>query len=276
MVKFCKKKELIKMKFPKHYGKCRICGEEKQLTYEHVPPEKAYNSNTIVEYSFEQVINMIGDEKRLPWDYSGIKGKYNQKASGGYYLCKDCNNNTGSWYIEEYVAFVNTIGAMIAKESFEERKYYNFTIKDLYPLRIFKAIVTMICDTNHNCLGDIRLRNFLLDKESNDFDTNKYQIYAYLVTPNSMRCTGFVVEKITNITEFVKLSEVAHFPFGFTMYIDKPKDFNAFGVNITSLVDHNYNDKGDITFEGMPYVRLNSKLPIDYRTREEFEKCIDK
>lgn len=240
-----------------------------------MPPQKAYNSHTVVEYSFDQVINMISDSNRLPWDYSGLKGKYNQKGGGGYFLCRDCNNNTGSWYMEEYVIFANTIGSMIQKEKFKVRALYDFTLCDVYPLKIFKAIITLMCDTNHNCLGDDKLRSFLLDKESNDFDTEKYQVYAYLVTPNSHRITGYTVEAFINSPKIVKFSEVAHYPIGLTMYIDKPKEFHPFGVNITSLVNKNYDEKFNINFQGMPYVELNSPLPIDYRTKKEMLQCIE-
>lgn len=262
------------MKIPKHYGKCRICGKETVLTYEHVPPKRAYNSNTVVEYSLNQMISLIADNERMPWDYSGIKGKYNQKGGGGYYLCRDCNNNTGSWYMDEYVIFANTLGSMIQKEKFKDRSVYDFTLFNLSPLKIFKAVITLMCDTNQNCLGDDRLRAFVLDKDSNDFDSDKYQVYAYLVTPNSTRITGYSVEALLHSSEFVGFSEVAHYPIGFTMYVDKPNDFQPFGVNITSLVNHKYDEKCSISFLGMPYIQLNSLLPIDFRTKDEILKCI--
>ena len=41
---------------PKHFGKCRLCGKECVLTYEHVPPRNAFNSHTVIEYSFEDTI----------------------------------------------------------------------------------------------------------------------------------------------------------------------------------------------------------------------------
>ena len=262
------------MKLPKHYGKCRICGKDAVLTYEHVPPKNAFNSHTVVEYSFDQVINMIGDSKRLPSDYSEIKGKYNQKGGGGYILCHSCNNNTGSWYMNEYVTFVNTLSDMIQKEGFKEETLYGFTLENLHPLRIFKAIITMMCDTNQDCLGDNNLREFLLNKESNNFDSEKYQVYAYLVTPRSNRVTGRIVLGIKNCAEPVLLSEVSHYPIGFAMYIDKPKDFEPFGVNINSLVHHTYEEKCNLVFPCMPYVNLHSKFPVDHITKDEMLKYV--
>lgn len=263
------------MKFPKHYGKCRICGKETVLTYEHVPPQKAFNSNTVVEYSYRQIIDIITDRQRMPWDYSGIRGKYNQKGGGGYYLCKECNNNTGSWYMEEYTIFVNTLGYLIQKEKFKVNESYDFTLFDLSPLKIFKGIITLMCDTNNNCLGDERLRSFLLDKESNDFDTEKYQVYAYLVTPNSNRITGLVAEAQLNTSNIICFSEVVHYPIGFTMYIDKPYNFKPFGFDVTSLVNHKYDDKCNLFFSCVPYIQLSSLLPRDYRTKDELLKCIN-
>jgi hypothetical protein len=263
------------MKRPKHYDSCRICGKDAVLTYEHVPPKNAFNSHTVVEYSFDQVINMMGDSKRMPWDHSGIKGKYNQKGSGGYYLCRDCNNNTGSWYIEEYVKFANTLSSMIQTEKIKIGEYVSFTLFDLYPLRIFKAIITLICDTNRMCcLGDNRIQEFLLDKENNDFDTDKYQVYACLVAPGSMRVTGKTAELITYLSEPVILSEVSHYPLGFALYINKPKGFEPPGVNITSFVKQQYNEKCKIIIHGMPYYEINTNYPMDFRTKDEIRKCV--
>lgn len=262
------------MKVREHMGICRICGKYRDLTFEHVPPQKAFNSHRIVEYSFDGVINMIGDSKQLPSDLSDIKGRYNQKGSGGYYLCRECNNNTGSWYMEEFVLFANTLGEMIQKENFQEETLYNFTLTGLHPLKIFKAVITLMCDTNENCLGDNKLRDFLLDKESNDFDTEKYQVYAYLVTPRSMRTTGRTLELLKYYPEPIRRSEVSHYPIGFAMYIDKPKDFKPFGVNINSLVNHTYEEKCNLVFPCMPYVNLHSKFPVDHITKDEMLKCI--
>ncbi len=37
-------------------GQCRICGKEGGLSFEHVPNRKAYNKETVIEYSWEDVI----------------------------------------------------------------------------------------------------------------------------------------------------------------------------------------------------------------------------
>ena len=261
------------MKMPKHFGKCRLCGKECVLTYEHVPPRNAFNSHTVIEYSFEDTIKTLTDNDRMPWDHSGLKGKQNQKGSGGYYLCRECNNNTGSWYMEEYVLFAKTLASMIYTEEFKEREIYDFTLFDLSPLKLYKAVITLMCDTNHDGLGDEQIKAFIMNKESNDFDMEKYQIYAYLVAPGSMRVTGKAAEIITTVPHPIIFSEVSHYPVGFTMYIDKPMGFEPFGVNINSFVKCSYNEKCNISFHGMPYVSLNTHIPIDFRSKDEIKNC---
>ena len=49
-------------------GKCRICGKIDALTYEHVPPRKAFNSNKALMYYGNSVLE--NDNKSFPWETS--------------------------------------------------------------------------------------------------------------------------------------------------------------------------------------------------------------
>ena len=40
----------------KTYGICRICGEYKELTFEHVPPETVFNKGAVRNVSLDAVI----------------------------------------------------------------------------------------------------------------------------------------------------------------------------------------------------------------------------
>ena len=40
-------------------GKCRLCGETKKLTFEHVPPETTFNNYSVHILSSEQVIKQV-------------------------------------------------------------------------------------------------------------------------------------------------------------------------------------------------------------------------
>lgn len=77
------------------FGYCRLCGEFKKLTFEHIPPEAAFNSNPIYFKDFENLFD------KSSYHY-GLRKRSN-KGAGGYHLCEKCNNDTGGWYAKHYV-----------------------------------------------------------------------------------------------------------------------------------------------------------------------------
>lgn len=264
------------MKAVKHPGRCKLCGVLNELTFEHVPPEKAFNSSTVEIFPFKEVIKtMTGNDGRMPWDFTNLKGIPQQKGMGGYYLCRTCNNNTGSWYMRQYCDFAKTLHIMIENECLQVGNCYSFTIREMYPLRLFKAVMTLFCDINNECFGDNNLRTFLLDKESTTFDYNKYKVYMYLTAPNQIRSCPYSVLMRTDMSDPVGVSEISRYPVGFALYIDKPNYYNAFGLEINDLCNCGYNEKYEIKFKDVPYISLNSQFPADYRTKEEIIECIN-
>lgn len=263
------------MKACPHPGICKLCGEFKPLTFEHVPPKHAFNSVPVIYYSFDEAIKIIGGaDGRKPWDFEGLNGKIHQSGSGSYYLCRTCNNNTGSWYIREYTEMAQVINAMIKNENISINTYCSFKLLDRYPLRLFKAIMTMFCDINHNCLGDESLRTFLMDKECSMLDMKKYELYMYLVSPSMKRING--LSAVVNIYSGATLvTEISSYPIGLTLYINRHEGHTPFGINISSWSQYSYDDKGDIEFIGISYIELNSQFPVDFRSRSEIEKCAE-
>lgn len=264
------------MKAVKHPGKCRLCGEFKELTPEHIPPKKAFNNNNITVLPFDKVCKTLtGADGRMPWDINGLKGKVQQGGHKQYCLCKECNNNTGNWYMRAYTDFAKTIDAMIHIENLSPGNSYSFTIKEMYPLRIFKAMMTMICDLNNDCFGDAELRDFLMVKENREIDTSKYSLYMHFVTPQSVRMSGIsAMLHLDDPKNPVVVSEMSAYPVGFAMYLDKPRDYVPFGINVDCFADVDYNTKCDVHFAGIPYLDINSQFPIDFRSKDDIIKCI--
>ena len=62
-------------------GTCHICGENKKLFFEHVPPRAAFNDRPIVQASIERLIKKEND-------LDDLKGKTYQRGAGGYTLCE--------------------------------------------------------------------------------------------------------------------------------------------------------------------------------------------
>lgn len=255
-------------------GECKLCGKTTNLTFEHVPPQKAFNFMTLKKFQGEEALKlMTGEDDRLPWDSSRLCGKLVQGGVGDYYLCTDCNNSTGSWYMSDYVELTKTLNQLIISGNLSTGNASHFTLKEIRPLRILKAIMTMFCDINTNCFGDEQLRNFLLNKESQDLNLNKYSIYIYLVNSNMPRISSLTA-MYDNIYGIKTLSEIAFYPLGFTLYINKPTSFDPPGLPITSFVEYSFNDICDIECVDMPYYEINSTFPADFRTKYEIEEDI--
>ncbi len=76
-------------------GNCAICGTYGPLSFEHVPPRKAFNDYPVREILFADAVNVGPDDS--------LRGRIEQRGSGGYTLCAPCNNNTGAWYGEAFI-----------------------------------------------------------------------------------------------------------------------------------------------------------------------------
>ena len=188
---------------------------------------------------------------------------------GDYYLCSECNNNTGSWYMSEYTKFANVMSALIQTHKPLHKASYILELENIHPLRLFKAIMVMFCDLNHDCFNDEELRNFLLNKESNRFNHQKYSVYMYLANSEQKRiwklawlhrndCGGFLI------------SEIASYPLGVLLYIDKPVSYRPQALCLNELANCGFNDSCKITL-ALPCYEICSQFPEDYRSKKEFE-----
>lgn len=53
-----------------HIGVCRLCGRNKELTFEHVPPASAFNNEKVKMIPGDEVIKQISNSNIEPWDLS--------------------------------------------------------------------------------------------------------------------------------------------------------------------------------------------------------------
>jgi hypothetical protein len=71
-------------------GTCHICSTYRKLSYEHVPPESAFNDTKLRKFGFQQIFGVE------PGELPQKGGKVEQRGAGGYTLCERCNNLTGN------------------------------------------------------------------------------------------------------------------------------------------------------------------------------------
>ena len=256
-------------------GRCRLCGKELPLTFEHVPPHRAGNSGKVRQVSGNNLFQTLRDDNsHMPWDISKCHSKESQKGKGGYFLCQSCNNNTGEWYAKEYVRFVRGIIACIQSLEAGYTGVQFESVAPIYPLRVFKQIMVMMLDVNPHGLNDEKLVQFLLNKENREFNKEKYQVYAYLYDGPVERLNGLMVQANILTGMIITTSEVASWPIGFTLYIDLPEGYSPKGCNITNMVDYNYDYQAMVSFY-LPRLEGNTMISADFRTKSEIVSTIE-
>lgn len=197
-------------------GVCRICGHNKKLTFEHIPPESAYNSSPVYFQKSEQLHNTKSH-------LYGKRIRSNQGA-GSYYLCKSCNNNTGSWYGSSYKRFVDT-GIYASRYRVHSSHKIDFYYR-IKPLNVLKQILSMFMslDGSDQLLNHKGLTSFILSKTSQEIPPS-IRVFVYYTSAKSIR-NGWGV--LRSDFAFHTLGEMTFSPFGLCYTIDSPpvrKDF---------------------------------------------------
>lgn len=162
------KKEII--------GRCRVCGQEKKLSYEHILPRAAGGGEKVKLYQATDVLE--ADKKGVDNPY----GKIYQMGYGGYTLCKECNEYCGRYYDKDFTKFYRTlwrsVSEFVAKAYSDEdpeetRKIllsgsYKVTLLNMKPLNIAKRVLASFCSIeNEAFLVDQipEIRKSIMDKE---------------------------------------------------------------------------------------------------------------
>lgn len=267
-----KKERLLKGEIQvKHFGKCALCGKECNLSFEHIPPESAFNNSPAKPVSGDKLVE---DDDRMPWDTSGLKYEHQQRGMGKYSLCRECNSFTGVYYGKAYTYIARIMHVTLHEEI--DPKYNAVGIKDIYPLRFIKQVLSMFCSINNS--NDSRfddLRAFVLDKNAVGIDKAKYKICMYFTKSNLTKYASFsVLLKQTAVgLESMAVSEITAYPLGFILYFNPTDTWEYDGFDITSFTDYNYDDK--FTFEFPLCVKeVNDFFPTFFRTKEEIQECI--
>lgn len=259
----------------KNYGKCHLCGKECKLTFEHLPPERANNNKEAHAIVGDTLMRHIGGVKD-PWDLSGLRYKKLQRGMGGYTLCSECNNNTGNWYAKDYINFVNTIGYVLNnKIDLEKTEAIHLELKDMYPLRIIKQILCMFASTMHPEFLDANpdLREFIMNKESKNFNAKKYRISMYILKEPRNGWSGLNVMMYGN----GKMKTVAYmdlYPVGYILEVDPTEDKFQYVLDITSMAtDFSYDFKGVLGIT-LNILERNTFWAGDFRTKEEIKNQV--
>lgn len=259
----------------KVYGKCRICGKEGKLTFEHIPPRATFNKQSARVVKLMDLIKAENEDDAYPWELDQAAYTISQRGLGEYCLCEKCNNDTGAWYGVHYKRFIDALMFVYINMKKQNKDVISVELKDMRPLPIIKQIFAMFCDINHALAdNDTSIREFLLNKESNVIDRKKYRLFMYVMKGDFEKTVGFTAQIRLGQPLPLMLSEIATIPVGFILYKDLPNDFETNLTEITSFLDCDYSSIRNIQ---MPITALevNSWIPGDFRSKKEIAETIE-
>jgi len=240
-------------------GHCAICSTYGPLTFEHVPPEKAFNDRPVVMLAAEKAMNLAPGER--------AKGPIQQRGMGAYTLCGKCNNDTGGWYGGAFVDWCAQGMDILRRAGGRPTLIYPHHI---YPLRIFKQIITMFFSANPGSLRHhSELVTFVLDKER-QYLSPTYRVFVYYNNIGRTRFHGLGgllnVEKGTSIL----MSEITFPPFGYVLTLDSPPPDQRL-VEVTYFARSAYDAQIALPFR-LPVLPTHVWVPGDYREHGQIMK----
>jgi hypothetical protein len=240
----------------KHEGICQICGNEGQLTFEHVPPEAAFNNRRVITLRFRETITLGPD--------SEIRGPINQRGAGDYTLCSKCNNLTGHWYGKGFVNWCYEGMEYLMKTGAKPSLYYPYLI---FPLRVIKQIVTMFFSESPSLrLHSEELVRFVLNRDIK-YLPPKYKIWVYYNLSDRARHSGPSGILNTATGKSIFFSEISFPPFGYVLTIDSdPPDERL--IDISYFSHYDYSEFTDIWLK-LPILPVYLALPGDYREKDQ-------
>ena len=248
----------------KYFGRCRLCGQDKELTFEHVPPKAVFNGSLLRRYNGVEILDNPEDFKN-----HNLKSQKCNRGSGGYYLCKDCNSFLGSEYNETYSCIANCIAYEIDNSLTPHTTGIEFLSKRLEWGNFFRQAMAMFVDISDVCSDDEILRRYILNPNSMDFDREKYMLLFYAV--NDFRTQNKkIIEKAEIETFKLNFAEITAFPIGFLLLIDEGRqiksktiltNFSLIGANITDFSFLDCNRKYQVDFS-IPLHNINNAESI--------------
>lgn len=248
-------------------GICRLCGKETDLSFEHVPPRTTFNKNTrYTSVDFEDYIKTKNPLKNPP------KGKIKQGGIGYNSFCKKCNSFLGSNYVQAYKRWVQG-GFEILKNT--ECYHHNYLLREVEPLKIFKHIISMFLAINGEWYLESypELAEFVSNPKTRTL-SSRFRVFTYLTRAEKLRYMGHVAHGNFALGTSIKCSEIAFPPYGYVLTIDFEGPIE-FLNDITKFKDFEINMTKNLKIN-MFQLPTYMPFPLDYRTKDQLEKDIEK
>jgi hypothetical protein len=250
---------------------CRVCGEVKDLTFEHFPPRSAGNRQKV------EMLDITAWLRRED-DGSMERGRILQKGSGAYSLCGDCNNRSGRLYVPELARWTRIGNAALRElepgrlDGQVDPAYAVLEVKDVYPGRFMKQMATMLLALSPGpvALKQVELREYARDPQAVGL-SSRYQFYLALNAGPNARYNGGSVT-MTLGAGMVFALELSFPPFTYIISINEGTPAIETG-NITSFVDVSIDQTANVEMQ-LRVGFSHTALPLDLRSKAALDKDI--
>lgn len=245
----------------KHSGICHLCGIDGPLSFEHVPPQSAFNDRPVIMVEFNKAFDLLPDDPTP-------KGRISQRGAGGYTLCGACNSKTGGWYGNAFAQWCCQAAELLMRSEGKPSLIYGY---HLYPLRVIKQIITMFFSVNGPGFQRKHpdLVEFVLNKDRR-FLPEKFRVFVYYNYEGRLRFQNAAVTLNIVNRQRRSFSEITFPPFGYVLTLaSEPPSRDLF--QITHFARYGYDDFRSVQLRP-PVLPTHLLIPGDYRTKEEIQE----
>ncbi|MFI5029972.1 MAG: hypothetical protein ACHQPH_04635 [Reyranellales bacterium] len=244
-------------------GPCCLCGVTGPLSWEHVPPQSAFNNQTVL---LAEVKRLLG---RDWWpERHDVKTTQQQGGAGHYTLCPRCNNDTGSWYVRAYVQLVRDAMPALQVAKAGDLAYVAANIR---PLRVLKQLLVMFCSVCGPNFVFPDMTRYLLNRESRDLPPG-HDVYLGLYDRTSF------ASRQAGLTGRLDLSgasctyaEISFPPLTLVLAVNSPSSDPRL-MRVTWFNQFGFHDRWHGTLP-LDCLQVNTAIPGTYSTREQIEQA---
>ena len=245
-------------------GTCRLCSSEGQLSFEHIPPQSAFNKSRVLSVSFEKALELGPDEP-------GRKdGRWQQRGSGMHSLCSQCNNDTGAWYVPAYASFAHQGVQYLPPHAERTAEPLRCRFTDIDTHRTIKQVLVLFASVaGPNFARAQNLAPYLLDEMSNDWP-HKLRVFAYLTRGPKCRSAGLAAKVDFTTGATCLVSEFSFPPFGFVLTVESSAPSPGL-TEVTGFAATPVGQSHSFVLEAN-LLPTHLMYPGDYRTQAEIRR----
>lgn len=200
-------------------GHCHLCMLTGKLTYEHIPPQRVFNSRPAICHTLWG-LGIGAKHSTLP------PVEHHRRGMGRHSLCQRCNEKTAHYYGDAFADWTLQALDYARKVGAENRVALPFRIK---PLHVIKQVATMALAAAQFSDSDAlrRLRRFVL-LPFEQYLPAEFQVRAYLnpvrpgvdfdrmMTPNRLSEVCVIMDIVKGTSTHI-FGEVAFPPMGYVV-----------------------------------------------------------